>query len=263
MPELFTLPAPLHDRLVVLALAAPDREVCALLGGPPDGGRATRLVPIENVAGTAAHAALAAGLGLDGRGPAAEYLMEPAALVRALRAFRSEGLREVAIFHSHPRGPATPSATDVRLAAYPHCVYLVCSLADPARPSLRGFRIAAGRAVEIALVVDRRERDGALDSQPGLGDSAGSGRPDRRERDAALGSQGARQLGSARPGAVLDRARAGIDEKGRPCGGRLHDRGGAPYRGGRGTQPVHGSGGVAAPSRRPPHGREDPSPRGA
>ncbi len=239
LAELFTLPAPLHDRLVALALAAPDREVCALLGGPPDGGRATRLVPIENVAGTAAHAALAAGLGLDGRGPAAEYLMEPAALVRALRAFRSEGLREVAIFHSHPRGPATPSATDVRLAAYPHCVYLVCSLADPARPALRGFRIAAGHAVEIALVVDRRERDAAV-----------------------LDSQGARQPGSARPGAVLDPARADVDERGRPCSGRLHDRGGAPYRGGLGTQPVHGSGGVAAPVRRAPHGREDPFPRG-
>lgn len=175
-PAAFTLPAPLRDRLVRLALAAPDREVCALLGGPPDGSRATRLVPIENVAGAAAHAAAAAGLGLAGGGPAAEYLMEPRALIGALRAFRSEGLREVAIFHSHPRGPAMPSATDVRLAAYPHCVYLVCSLADPARPSLRGFRIVGGRADEVALAIAPHEcearEDGDIDRRKV---SAGSG----------------------------------------------------------------------------------------
>ncbi len=154
-----TLPALLRDRLVALALEAPEREVCVLLGGPPDGGRATRLVPIENVVGQAGYEAAAAGLGLSGRGPAQEYLMEPRSLVRALRRLRSEGLREVAIFHSHPRGPDTPSDTDLRLAWYPHCAYLICSLADPARPSLRGFRIAGGRAEEVALHVDTRAVD--------------------------------------------------------------------------------------------------------
>ncbi len=166
MPAAFTLPAPLRDRLLELALAAPGREVCALLGGPGHpsepgapsrarlaGDRATCAVPIPNVVGLAGYAAITGGLGLAGHDPALEYLMDPQATIRCLEAFRRNGLREVAIFHSHPRGPATPSATDVRLAFYPHCVYLVCSLAEPARPSLRAFRIAAGEAHEVLLVV--------------------------------------------------------------------------------------------------------------
>lgn len=154
------LPASLRDRLLGLALAAPGVEVCALLGGPPAADRVTRVVPIPNVAGLAGYAAVAAGLGLAGRGPALEYLMDPEATIRCLKAFRQEGLRDVAIFHSHPRGPATPSATDVRLALSPHCAHLVCSLVEPGRPSLRAFRIAGGAACEVPLVVTRRADSG-------------------------------------------------------------------------------------------------------
>ncbi len=159
MSAAFVLPAPLRDRLLGLALAASGREVCALLGGPshpsPErvGDRATCAVPIPNVVGLAGYEAVAAGLGLGDRDPALEYLMDPQATIRCLEAFRREGLREVAIFHSHPRGPATPSATDVRLAFYPHCAYLVCSLAELARPSLRAYRIAAGEARAVPLVI--------------------------------------------------------------------------------------------------------------
>lgn len=159
MSATFALPAALRDRLLGLALAAPGREVCALLGGPSHrspgraGDRATCAVPIPNVVDLAGYEAVAAGLDLGDRDPALEYLMDPQATIRCLEAFRRERLREVAIFHSHPRGPATPSATDVRLAFYPHCAYLVCSLAEPARPSLRAFRIAAGEAREVPLVI--------------------------------------------------------------------------------------------------------------
>ncbi len=71
----------LRDRLLGLALAAPDREVCALLGGPihvgepgalsrawPVGDRATRAVPIPNVVGLAGYEARRRRRGA--RGPA-------------------------------------------------------------------------------------------------------------------------------------------------------------------------------------------------
>ena len=41
----------------------------------------------------------------------------------------------------HPRGPKTPSPTDIAHAFYPESVYLIVSLATPDQPVVRGFRI--------------------------------------------------------------------------------------------------------------------------
>jgi [CysO sulfur-carrier protein]-S-L-cysteine hydrolase len=67
----------------------------------------------------------------------------------------------LASFHSHPHGPAYPSATDRRLAFWP-IRYVVISLANRERPSLRAFRIiksdtsdqdALGEVVEEELEI--------------------------------------------------------------------------------------------------------------
>jgi proteasome lid subunit RPN8/RPN11 len=65
--------------------------------------------------------------------------------------FEDAGLELVAIYHSHPQGPEGPSETDIERAGYPQAVYIICSLAQPALPILRGFRIDAGRAWEVRL----------------------------------------------------------------------------------------------------------------
>jgi proteasome lid subunit RPN8/RPN11 len=67
--------------------------------------------------------------------------------------FDAVGLDLAGIYHSHPSGPETPSATDIAQAYYPDAVYIICSLDEPARPSLRGFQIADGEASEIRLVI--------------------------------------------------------------------------------------------------------------
>jgi proteasome lid subunit RPN8/RPN11 len=59
----------------------------------------------------------------------------------------------VAIYHSHTRSAAYPSATDVSLAYYPETVYLIVSLADAERADLRGFKITDGKVDEIELVI--------------------------------------------------------------------------------------------------------------
>lgn len=57
------------------------------------------------------------------------YTMAPVEVVRALRDMREAGLRLGAIVHSHLKGPATPSATDVREAHYPDALMMIVSFA--------------------------------------------------------------------------------------------------------------------------------------
>ena len=74
--------------------------------------------------------------------------------MRIVFAIEDGGEDLVAIFHSHTRTPAIPSATDRRAAQYPDAVYLLATLADPqASPeaSLRAWRIRDGESTEIAL----------------------------------------------------------------------------------------------------------------
>jgi len=50
--------------------------------------------------------------------PERTYLADPVQLLRALKAIQTGGLILVGLYHSHPHGPASPSRTDTRLAAY-------------------------------------------------------------------------------------------------------------------------------------------------
>ena len=59
----------------------------------------------------------------------------------------------VAIYHSHPRSSPEPSQTDINIAAYPHWLYLIVSLAGE-EPEVRAWRIADGRVDEEEIVVD-------------------------------------------------------------------------------------------------------------
>lgn len=72
---------------------APD-ECCGLLIGTPE--RIDRAVPTRNL-----------------RASPNRYLVDPAEHFAARRAARKEGLAVVGAYHSHPGGPAVPSAVDL------------------------------------------------------------------------------------------------------------------------------------------------------
>jgi proteasome lid subunit RPN8/RPN11 len=59
----------------------------------------------------------------------------------------------IAIFHSHPHGPAEPSKTDIERAYYPEVAHLIVSLAELERPQAVAFRILDGEALAIELHV--------------------------------------------------------------------------------------------------------------
>ena len=80
-----------------------------------------------------------------------EYEMDPAELIHVLRGLRSSGEQLVAIYHSHPHGPAQLSRTDIDRAYYPEAAHLVISLADLERPQAAAFRIVEGGTLPIEL----------------------------------------------------------------------------------------------------------------
>ena len=80
------------------------------------------------------------------------YEIDPAQLIDLeFRELPAQETEIVAIYHSHPVSQAFPSATDVELAFWPDAVFLICSLADPAQPEIRGFLIRDGAIDEVML----------------------------------------------------------------------------------------------------------------
>ncbi len=82
------------------------------------------------------------------------YNVHPDDLVRVILAIEDGGEDLVAIFHSHTRSPAVPSATDRRTAQYPDAFYVLATLADPAAAvsdSLRAWRILDGESTEVPI----------------------------------------------------------------------------------------------------------------
>jgi proteasome lid subunit RPN8/RPN11 len=79
--------------------------------------------------------------------------MLPEEQFAAVRNMRAEGVRMLAIWHSHPATPARMSEEDLRLAYTPDTVYMVLSLADAAGPDLRGYVLEDGRPVRVDVVI--------------------------------------------------------------------------------------------------------------
>lgn len=110
------------------ALSAAPNECCGLLFGSES--TVSRHVPLKNVSPT----------------PQIRFFAEPGALLRALQDADGRGDVWLAVYHSHPRGPAQLSAHD--LGSAPQGVVQVLLTPD----TVKAFWVAAGRATEIALV---------------------------------------------------------------------------------------------------------------
>lgn len=110
-------------------------EACGLIAARD--GRAVKVYCLENAEGSPV-----------------TYRMDSGEQLRAMLEIDDEGWDLGAVFHSHTRTRAYPSATDVRLAFYPSTLYVIVSLADPASPDVRAFRIEEGRIIEEALAIE-------------------------------------------------------------------------------------------------------------
>ena len=128
-----TLSANLLEQIIQHATTAYPNEACGLLVGRDT---ASRFLPMKNIASSSA-----------------EYEMDPAELIVALREIRQTGETLISIFHSHPHGPAEPSRTDIQRAYYPEAAHLIVSLAELERPQAAASRIVDGEALAVELHV--------------------------------------------------------------------------------------------------------------
>lgn len=100
-------------------------EVCGILGG--DGGRVSVCYPMTNTDASNEH-----------------FMMEPKEQFAVVKDLRARGISMQAIYHSHPETPARPSEEDIRLALTPMVSYVIVSLADPAAPDVKSYKITDG-----------------------------------------------------------------------------------------------------------------------
>lgn len=125
--------AHLETMLAQLQTAYP-LEACGLLAGQE--GEVQKLYPVENRLASAY-----------------AYEMDPSQQLAAMIDLEERGWELLAIYHSHPHGPETPSATDIARSFYPEAAQVIVSLQDRRRPSVRAFRIAGDRVTEIPIRV--------------------------------------------------------------------------------------------------------------
>jgi proteasome lid subunit RPN8/RPN11 len=79
------------------------------------------------------------------------FVMEPYRQLAAFNWIDSHGLDLLGIFHSHPSGPETASATDIKEAAY-EVIHVIWSR-NQVRWQARGFWIEDGSVSEVSLQI--------------------------------------------------------------------------------------------------------------
>ncbi|MFC1498002.1 M67 family metallopeptidase [Verrucomicrobiota bacterium] len=83
------------------------------------------------------------------------FTMIPEEQFAAVKDIRINGLKMLAIWHSHPATPPRISNEDLRLAYTPDVAYVILSLADPDRPEIRGYVVNNGNnAQEINITIN-------------------------------------------------------------------------------------------------------------
>jgi proteasome lid subunit RPN8/RPN11 len=79
------------------------------------------------------------------------YQLDPREQLRIEKELRRDGLRMLAIYHSHPAGRAVPSAKDIELGVW-DAVYIIVGLSGG--PEVKGWRFfEGGKALEAEIKV--------------------------------------------------------------------------------------------------------------
>jgi proteasome lid subunit RPN8/RPN11 len=79
------------------------------------------------------------------------YEVDPVEHIAAIKSLRARGRLILGAYHSHPRTPAVPSATDLAEAHDPELLYVIVSLCYE-RPDVRAYRLQDGTFVEVPVV---------------------------------------------------------------------------------------------------------------
>lgn len=140
----------LRDQMVIHMVREAPNEGVGLLAITQDAGiaRATAFFPGENIDASPTR-----------------FTMHPRDVVTALDTISEQGWKLGAIVHSHLKGPASPSRTDVDEAQYPGALMVIVSLAH-LPPDIRVWRLdSEGESVVKRRVeLDVSDHDGTKGS---------------------------------------------------------------------------------------------------
>ncbi len=127
--EPLLLPGSIHRAVLEHCLRESPLECCGVLGGV--GREVLSHHPLGNLARSET-----------------KYQGDPLDLVHAWRWLREHGMEILAVYHSHPRWEAVPSATDRRENHWGDMTHLIVSLLDDP-PTLRAWRLSSDSQIEL------------------------------------------------------------------------------------------------------------------
>ena len=119
--------------MIKQALSELPHECCGLLLGK--NGKIQRTLPMTNTE------------------PSPEtYFMDPLEQIEVFTDMKKKGETLIGIYHSHPKGPSTPSRTDLEMAFHQDAVYIIISLEKKTTPELKAFILEKGSFKKIKLI---------------------------------------------------------------------------------------------------------------
>ncbi len=107
-------------------------EACGYLAGKD--GVGLKLIPMTNVDHSPEH-----------------FTMDAKEQFQAVKDARSEGLKLIGIYHTHPETPARPSNEDIKLAYDPNISYLITSMIDE---DIKSFKIKNGEVTKEPIEIE-------------------------------------------------------------------------------------------------------------
>jgi len=112
--------------MVAHARTGAPEEVCGILAGTRDGRehRVAERHPVDNVADR----------------PRSRYEIDPREQLDRMETVADASREVVGFYHSHPRGPPEPSATDVAQATWPGRSYVIVSLDEDGPATVGAWR---------------------------------------------------------------------------------------------------------------------------
>lgn len=119
--------------MIKQALKEFPHECCGLLLGK--NGKIKRTLPMKNT------------------DPSPDaYFMDPIQQVGVFTDMEKCGETLIGIYHSHPNGPSTPSATDLKMAFHQDTLYIIISLEKKNNPELKAFILEKGSFKPVKLI---------------------------------------------------------------------------------------------------------------
>ncbi len=128
------LPSNLLQEIIRHAVNCLPEEACGLLAGI--GVKVEEVIPVENIE----HSQV-------------RYRMKPEEQLEAFLHIEEKGWDLLGIYHSHPKGPETPSENDLNEAYYPEAIYVIVSR-NIDQWSVRGFTIRERQPSEVIIKTD-------------------------------------------------------------------------------------------------------------